>query len=103
MKQHEISIKRLSADTVIWMEKLRQAMLMQKKGRGIVKSGLTTQLGILHPPGWPGLAEHRIAAKPRPQMVWGFCFFMRKGLMSRGFAAIRHNVSRSTYFSPNLL
>ena len=38
MKQHEISIKVLNADAVIWIEKLRQVMLIQDKGKGTVKS-----------------------------------------------------------------
>jgi integrase/recombinase XerD len=38
MKQHEISVKTMNADAVSWIEKLRQTMLIQDKGKGTVKS-----------------------------------------------------------------
>ena len=38
MKQHEISIKTLNADAVSWIEKLRQVLLIQDKGKGTVKN-----------------------------------------------------------------
>ena len=38
MKQHEISIKTLNGDAVIWIEKLRQVLLIQDKGKGTVKN-----------------------------------------------------------------
>ena len=37
MKQHEISIKTLNGDAVMWIEKLRQVLLIQDKGKGTVK------------------------------------------------------------------
>ena len=38
MKQHEIFIKTLNGDAVIWIEKLRQVLLIQDKGKGTVKN-----------------------------------------------------------------
>ena len=38
MKQHEISIKTLNGDAVIWIEKLRQVLLIQDEGKGTVKN-----------------------------------------------------------------
>ena len=38
MKQHEISIKTLNVDAVDWLEKLRQVLLIQDKGKGTVKN-----------------------------------------------------------------
>ena len=38
MKQHEISIKILNVDAVHWLEKLRQVLLIQDKGKGTVKN-----------------------------------------------------------------
>ena len=38
MKQHEISVKALNADAVTWIEKLRQVLLIQDKGKGTVKN-----------------------------------------------------------------
>ena len=38
MKQHEISIKTLNGDAVMWIEKLRQVLLIQDKGKGTVKN-----------------------------------------------------------------
>jgi len=38
MEQHEISIKTLNADAVCWIEKLRQVLLIQDKGKGTVKN-----------------------------------------------------------------
>ena len=38
MKQHEISVKTLNVDAVHWVEKLRQVLLIQDKGKGTVKS-----------------------------------------------------------------
>jgi len=38
MKQHEISIKTLNGDAVHWVEKLRQVLLIQDKGKGTVKN-----------------------------------------------------------------
>ena len=38
MKQHEISIKILNGDVVIRVEKLRQVLLKQNKGKGTVKN-----------------------------------------------------------------
>ena len=38
MKQHEISVKISNVDAVIWIEKLRQVMLIRDKGKGTVKN-----------------------------------------------------------------
>ena len=38
MKQHEISVKPINADAVSWIEKLRQVLLIQDKGKGTVKN-----------------------------------------------------------------
>jgi len=38
MKQHEISIKTLNVDAVHWLEKPRQVLLIQDKGKGTVKN-----------------------------------------------------------------
>ena len=38
MKPHEISVKPINADAVSWIEKLRQVMLIQDKGKGTVKT-----------------------------------------------------------------
>ena len=38
MKQHEISIKTLNVDALHWLEKLRQVLLIQDKGKGTVKN-----------------------------------------------------------------
>ena len=38
MKQHEISIKTLNGDAIHWVEKLRQVLLIQDKGKGTVKN-----------------------------------------------------------------
>ena len=38
MKQHEISIKTLNVDAIHWLEKLRQVLLIQDKGKGTVKN-----------------------------------------------------------------
>jgi len=38
MKTNEISAKLLNADARIWIEKLRQVMLIQDKGKGTIKS-----------------------------------------------------------------
>ena len=38
MKQHEISVKTLNMDAVHWVEKLRQVLLIQDKGKGTVKN-----------------------------------------------------------------
>lgn len=38
MKQDEISAKPLNADAQIWIEKLRQVLLIQHKGKGTVKN-----------------------------------------------------------------
>jgi site-specific recombinase XerD len=38
MKQHEISVKALNTDAVSWIEKLRQVLLIQDKGKGTVKN-----------------------------------------------------------------
>ena len=38
MKQHEISIKTLNGDAVIWIKKLRQVSLIQDRGKGTVKN-----------------------------------------------------------------
>ena len=42
MKQHEISIKTLNVDAVDWLEKLRQVLLIQDKGKGTV-TGISTK------------------------------------------------------------
>ena len=46
MKQHEISIKTLNGDAVIWIEKLRQVLLIKDKGKGTVKN-YTTEMILL--------------------------------------------------------
>ena len=38
MKTNEISAKLLNADAQSWIEKLRQVMLIQDKGKGTIKS-----------------------------------------------------------------
>ena len=38
MKLLEISVKTLNVDAVTWIEKLRQVMLIQNKGKGTVKN-----------------------------------------------------------------
>jgi integrase/recombinase XerD len=38
MKSNEISAKQLNADARVWIEKLRQVLLIQNKGKGTVKS-----------------------------------------------------------------
>ena len=38
MKQHEISIKTLNGDAVIWIKKLRQVLLIQNRGKGTIKN-----------------------------------------------------------------
>ena len=38
MKQYEISVKTLNGDAVSWLEKLRQVLLIQDKGKGTVKN-----------------------------------------------------------------
>ena len=38
MKQHEIPVKTLNGDAVMWIEKLRQVLLIQDKGKGTVKN-----------------------------------------------------------------
>ena len=38
MKQHEISIKTLNGDAVMWIEKIRQVLLIQDKVKGTVKN-----------------------------------------------------------------
>ena len=38
MKQHEISVKTLNVDALHWLEKLRQVLLIQDKGKGTVKN-----------------------------------------------------------------
>ena len=37
MKHHEISVKTLNGDALHWLEKLRQVLLIQDKGKGTVK------------------------------------------------------------------
>ena len=37
MKKNEISGNQLNADAQIWIEKLRQVLLIQDKGKGTVK------------------------------------------------------------------
>ena len=38
MKLSKISVKTLNVDAVTWIEKLRQVMLIQNKGKGTVKN-----------------------------------------------------------------
>ena len=38
MKLPEISVKTLNVDALTWIEKLRQVMLIQNKGKGTVKN-----------------------------------------------------------------
>ena len=38
MQTNEISIKTLNADAIFWIEKLRQVLLIQHKGKGTVKN-----------------------------------------------------------------
>ena len=38
MQKNEISAKSLNDDAVSWIEKLRQVLLIQDKGKGTVKS-----------------------------------------------------------------
>ena len=38
MQTNEISIKTLNADAIFWIEKLRQVLLIQDKGKGTVKN-----------------------------------------------------------------
>ena len=38
MKTNEISAKQLNADAQVWIEKLRQVLLIQDKGKGTVKN-----------------------------------------------------------------
>ena len=38
MKLLEISVKTLNVDAVTWIEKLRQVMLIHRKGKGTVKN-----------------------------------------------------------------
>ena len=46
MKTNEISAKLLNADAQSWIEKLRQVMLIQDKGKGTVK-GYTAEMTLL--------------------------------------------------------
>ena len=46
MKQHEISVKTLNVDALNWLEKLRQVLLIQDRGKGTVKNYTTEMRNV---------------------------------------------------------